>query len=889
MRIAAGAAGGEAGASNLRAKVHAMLRQRAKAWLLGSIGIVLAGAGYLQAASLAVPRPAMAGQAGEALYVEAPQQAPSPSVGPPAAQYRALLDRYCVTCHNERTRVADLALDTTDIDHVGQGAEVWEKVARKLRTRAMPPLGRPRPDETAYNAFASWLETALDRAAVASPDPGRRPAVHRLNRAEYTNAIRDLLGLNIDSGSLLPPDDSGYGFDNIADVLSVSPTLTERYLSAARKISRLAVGDPTLQPATDTFAVNKYLKQDGRLSEDLPFGSRGGLAVQYYFPVDGDYVVKIYLLRTYTDQIRGLLEPHQLDVRLNGARIGQFTIGSQLDVSANESAGDSDAQQRRRELEDVDGQEVHFSAKAGPGVLGVSFVDQGSVPEFMLRPQYSVTSYEYAGDRTIPPGIGKIEIRGPYDVKGRGDTPSRRRIFVCRPTGGSDEEPCADRILSTLARRAYRRPVTEADVQPLLNLYTAARRREDFDGGIEMALRRILVSPDFLFRTERDPVNAAPDAAYRISDLELASRLSFFLWSSIPDDELLDAAERGQLTKPAVLEQQVRRMLADPRSSAALVSNFAGQWLHLRNIRLVSPDPYAFPEWDDDLRGALERETQLFLESQLREDRSVPELLTADYSFVNERLARHYGIPNVYGSHFRRVTLTNEARKGLLGKGSILTVTSYPHRTSPVLRGKWLLENILGMPPPPPPPDAGALQENDNADSTPLSLRERMEAHRANPVCASCHSTMDPLGFALENFDGIGKWRTSSEAGTRIDASGTLLDGTTFDNPKTLRQALVRDPENFVTTVTEKLLTYALGRGVEYYDAPAIRQIVRGAATHDYRWSSLIVGITESMPFQMRRTMRPSPERSPAQALAASGARAGSRAVEQSVEEVAEP
>ncbi len=825
--------------------------------VLGSIGIVLAGAGYLQAASLSIPQPAVTDPAGRILYVERAQQAPSPSVGPAAAQYRALLDRYCVTCHNKRTRTAGLALDTTDIEQVGQSAEVWEKVVRKLRTRAMPPLGRPRPDETAYDAFASWVETALDHAAVANPNPGRRPAVHRLNRAEYTNAIRDLLALNIDSGSLLPSDDSGYGFDNIADVLSVSPMLTERYLSAARKISRLAVGDPTLRPVADTFAVSKYLKQDERLSEDLPFGSRGGLAVQYYFPVDGDYIVKVYLLRTYTNRIRGLLEPHQLDIRLDGARIGQFTIGRQLDESADadELADDRDARQRRREREDVDGQEVRFYAKAGPGVLAVTFVGQGSVPEFSLRPQYAVASYEYAGDGTIPPGIGSIEIRGPYDVEGRGDTPSRQRIFVCRPTRISDEELCAERILSTLARRAYRRPVTGADVQPLLDLYTTARRLEDFDGGIEMALRRMLVSPDFLFRTERDPASAAPGVAYRISDLELASRLSFFLWSSIPDDELLDVAERGHLTQPAVLEQQVRRMLADPRSSASLVSNFAGQWLHLRNIRLVAPDPYAFPEWDENLRRALERETQLFLQSQLREDRGVPELLTADYSFVNERLARHYGIPNVYGNHFRRVTLTDEARKGLLGKGSILTVTSYPHRTSPVLRGKWLLENILGMPPPPPPPDVSDLQENDDPDATPLSVRERLEAHRVNPVCASCHSTMDPLGFALENFDAIGKWRTTSEAGMPIDASGTLLDGTTIESPKTLRQALIRNPENFVTTVTEKLLTYGLGRGVEHYDAPAIRQIVRGAATHDYRWSSLIVGITKSTPFQMRRTI----------------------------------
>ena len=846
-----------------------MSRIGPRTWLLGSIGILMAGTGYLQAASpsiLQAPRLAVTSPPGAPRNLESPQ-AQSRSVTARASEYRTLIRRYCVTCHNERLRNGDVALDTMDIEHVGQGAEVWEKVVRKLRTRTMPPPGRPRPDEAAYGAFASWLETALDREAAANPNPGRRPAIHRLNRAEYANAIRDLLTLDIDRGSLLPPDDSGYGFDNIADVLSVSPTLAERYLAAARKISRLAVGDPELRPTTDTVAVNKYLKQDGRLSEDLPFGSRGGLAVPYYFPVDGEYVVKVYLLRTYNGRIRGLLEPHQLEVRLNGARIARFTIGigAQTDGRAPGEPPETSRQRRERTraLErDLDGREVRFSAKAGPGSLAVSFVGQGSVPEFMLRPQYAVTSYEYAGDGTIPPGIGSIEIRGPYEVKGRGDTPSRRRIFVCRPTGGHDEEPCAERILSTLARRAYRRPVTDADVRPLLDLYTATRRTEDFDGAIEMALRRILVSPDFLFRTERDPVNAASGTLYRISDLELASRLSFFLWSSIPDDELLDVAERGQLTQPAVFEQQVRRMLADPRSTAALVSNFAGQWLHLRNIRLVSPDPYEFPEWDENLRLALERETRLFLESQLREDRGVPELLTADYTFVNQRLAWHYRMPGVYGNHFRRVTLTDEARKGLLGKGSVLTVTSYPHRTSPVVRGKWLLENLLGAPPPPPPPDVPELPENDAADVTPLSLRERMEAHRANPVCASCHRVMDPLGFALENFNGIGGWRTTTEAGTPIDASGTLLDGTTFDSPVAFRRALVADPENFVTTVTEKLLTYALGRGTEYYDAPAIRQIVRDAAANNYRWSSLIVGITGSAPFQMRRTEEPAPERS---------------------------
>jgi mono/diheme cytochrome c family protein len=754
--------------------------------------------------------------------------APRPKVDP-----AAVFNRYCVTCHNSKLQTADLALDALDLSALPARAEVWEKVVRKLRGGTMPPLGLPRPDAATYNALASWIETTIDNAAAERPNPGRIPAVHRLNRAEYTNAIRDLLAVDVDGSALLPPDDSGYGFDNIADVLSVSPMLTERYLSAALKISRLAVGDPKVRPVTETFQVNKYLKQEDRVSDDLPFGSRGGAAIKYYFPVDGDYVVKIFFDRTYDGRVRGLAEPHDLEVRLDGVTVQQITVGG---PGATGRGGRNVA---------IDGTEVRFAATAGSKVLGVTFVKKAARLEGMRRPLYAVTSYEYAGDVTLAPAIGSLELRGPYDVKGPGNSPSRQRIFTC----ASRSDSCARQILSTIARRAYRRPVTGADVEPLLGFHRAAAKTDGFEGGIESALRRILVSPDFLFRIERDAPHSAAGAAYRVSDLELASRLSFFLWSSIPDDELLDLAERGQLKQPAVLDRQVRRMLADSRSKA-LVTNFAGQWLWVRNIRLHQPDPAIFPDFDENLRQAFEREVQLFLDSQIREDHGVSELLTADYTFVNERLARHYGIPNVYGNHFRRITVSDDARRGLLGKAGILTVTSYPNRTSPVFRGKWLLENVLGAPPPPPPPNVPALQENA-AGAQALSMRQRMEQHRSNPACATCHKIMDPLGFALENFDAIGRWRTT-DAGRAIDASGVLADGSKIDGAASLRAALLSRREEFVTTAAGKLLTYALGRGVEYYDAPALRLIVRSAAGDDYRWSALIAGIVKSAPFQYR-------------------------------------
>ncbi len=759
------------------------------------------------------------------------------------ASQRALIDRYCVTCHNAKRLSAGLALDQLDINNIGGHAATWEKVAAKLRSGAMPPAGMPRPDGAAYDGLASWLEAGLDRAAAANPNPGRS-ALHRLNRAEYTNSVREVLALEIDGRSLLPEDDSGYGFDNVADVLSVSPSLFERYMSAAAKISRLAIGDPKTRPSIQIYRTRPTLLQTDRMSEQLPFGSRGGMAVAHYFPLDGEYVLKIRLQRTHSNQIRGLGEPNQIEVRLDRARIKAFTVGG--DGPRDPWSAVPSASWYEQSADD--GLEVRLTVKAGTRVIGVAFPRKSGVSEGALEPRLSVGTYEYAGDRDAPMSVDSIQISGPYDPARPEETPSRARIYVCSPTGSVDEETCARQILSTLARRAFRRPVVSDDIEALLSYYRTGRAKGSFDAGIELAVRAVLVDPDFLFRVERHPAQVARGTAYRVSDLELASRLAFFLWSSVPDDELLDLAARQKLREPAVQERQVLRMLRDPRSSA-LISNFAGQWLHLRNLRTIAPDPDTFPDFDDNLREALQRETELFVDSQLREDRGIVDLLTANYTFVNERLARHYGLSGIYGSHFRRITFSDTRRGGLLGQGSILTVTSYPNRTSPTLRGKWMLENLLGAPPPPPPANVPALE--DTAAGRPASVRERMEAHRKNPVCASCHAQMDPLGLAMENFDGIGRWRTS-EANGPIDASAALADGSKFDGPAGVRSLLVNRRERFASTVTEKLLTYALGRGLEYYDAPAVRQILRDAAPNDYRWSSVIVGIAKSVPFQMR-------------------------------------
>ncbi len=796
---------------------------------------------------------------------------PTRSATSSAAPQRALLDRYCVTCHNERLKTGGLALDVVDVADVGSAPEVWEQVVQKLRGGMMPPAGRPRPDQQSYNDLRSWLETALDRVATTRPEPGRVPT-HRLNRAEYANAIRDLLALDIDVTSLLPTDDSGHGFDNLAGTLSLSPVLLERYMSAARRISRLAVGDPTIGPGftSKTYVVPITMTQNDRMSEELPFGSRAGIAVRHRFPLDGEYVIRIRLKRSVYEYIVNLDETHKLDLRLDGQRIARFSVGggggskpapvsfSGTFVAAGNAAYPSQEWDDYRTGADAD-LVVRLSAAAGTRVVGVSFVGKEWEHEGVLQPplrEYGATVTETTDTSSRPegPGIESVAVDGPYAVTGSGETASRQRIFVCRTPGGADrdESRCARTILSTLVRRAYRRPATDADIRTLFPFYGSGRASRGFEAGIQAALERILIDPEFLFRIERDPADVAPGGSYEISDLELASRLSFFLWSSIPDDELRNVATRGQLSDPGVLERQVRRMLDDARATA-LVDNFAGQWLSLRSVEGLAPDPNLFPGFDENLREALRRETELFVESQLREDRSVVELLGADYTYLNERLARHYGVPNVRGSRFRRVTLDDDRRHGLLGHGSILAVTSYGNRTSPVLRAKWLLENVLGTPPSPPPPDVPALPDAGDADD-PRTVRERLAMHRRSSACAVCHAPMDPLGFALENFDAIGGWRTT-DAGLPIDASAVLADGsTTFNGPSELREVLIGRSGQFVETVTEKLLIYALGRGLEHYDRPVIRTIVRDAEAQDYRWSALIFGIVDSTPFRMRRS-----------------------------------
>ncbi len=763
--------------------------------------------------------------------------------GPPAASstpYRALLDQYCVTCHNERAKTGGLALDKLDLNHITDGAETWEKVVRKLRGGMMPPQGRPRPASDEVYKFVGFLETSLDRAGATQPNPGRAP-IHRLNRTEYGNAIRDLLALDVDVADLLPADDESNGFDNIADVLKLSPSLLEQYLAAARKISSLALGDPAIETVTQRYPLPPDISQDDHI-EGLPLGTRGGILIHHNFPLDGQYDFRVFLLRNIVGYMKGLEWPHQLEITVDGERVFLAPVGGEADNKMSDAnfaaAADTiDARLKSR-----------IAVKAGPHDVGVAFLRKNSA-EYDEPLEAHTRDHDLQNMNGVPL-IEHVDITGPFDATGSGNTPSRRKLLTCRPTGDADSTACARKIISTVARRAYRQPLSDADMDLLLSFYESGKKK-NFEAGIQNALAFILTSPKFLFRTESDPVNAAPGSIYRVGDLELASRLSFFIWSSIPDDELLNVATQGRLKDPAVLDQQVKRMLADPKSDA-LVRNFAGQWLFLRNLQSSKPDGHEFPNFDDNLRQAFRRETEMFFESILRENRSVLDLLNANYTFVNERLAKHYGIPNVYGTQFRRVTLTDQTRMGLLGQGSVLTVTSYPNRTSPVLRGKWILENILGTPPPPPPPNVPPLKENEDGVKQ-RSVRELMEEHRKSPACASCHAVMDPLGFSLENFDGIGEWRTKDQSGP-IDASGQLADGTKVEGPVTLRQALLRHPEQFVGTVTEKMLTYALGRGVEFYDMPVVRGIVRDAAKNDYKFSSLIMSIVKSTPFQMRKS-----------------------------------
>lgn len=771
------------------------------------------------------------------LVTSAQSQRPAaPSPTPAAAA--AMINQYCTNCHNPDDKVAGLVLDPADLSHVSTKPDVWEKVIRKLRASAMPPVGASRPDAKTYDLVATYLETELDRTATAKPNPGTLPLLHRLSRTEYQNSIRDLLGIDalpkeMDYNLLLPADNISSGFDNIADLLFVSPATMERYLDASRKISRLAVGDPEVPLMVNIHKLGPEQLQDARVDE-LPFGTRGGLAIRSYFPVDGDYEIAFDVAGTAR-------EATQIEITVDGERAQLITIGGPA------PAGGARGGRGGRGGAAPPPSGYRFPVKAGQRLIGVTFIEHSQAQdEETLRPRLR--------SRGTGPSLASVTLSGPYNVRGPGETASRKRLFVCRPASGASKDAelaCAKQILSTLTRRAYRRPSTDADLQRLLPFYNEGRMQGGFDLGIEKALERVLDSPQFLFRIETQPPAAAAGSAYRINDLELASRLSFFLWSSIPDDELLDTAIAGKLRNPATLEQQTRRMLADPRAES-LVTNFADQWLYLRDIELKNPDELLFPDFDETLRNAFHKETELFLSSILLENRSVLDLLTANYTFVNERLAKNYSIPNIQGSYFRRVTFPADSpRGGLLSQGSILAVTSYSNRTSPVLRGKWVLENLMGSAPPPPPANIPALKTEGAEPGKTLTMREAMVQHRAAPACAGCHARMDPIGFSMENFDALGKWR-DADSGGRIDASGALLDGTKFEGIPGLRKLLLDHSGEFVSTVSEKLLMYAAGRNLQYYDAPAVRQVVRGAAADKYTFTSLVLGVVKSVPFQMR-------------------------------------
>ena len=842
---------------------------------MASLAVVLVSAGYFSVHAERLPE---AGAKAEARQQSAP--APTPAAAQAATvSNRALVDRYCVSCHNEKLKTGGLALDIVDIDHPSQAPEVWEKVAHKLRTGDMPPTGRPRPEPATSKGLATWLETELDRAAAALPNAGR-VAPHRLNRTEYVNAVRDLLGLEIPV-ALLPIENATGGFDNIAGALTVSPLLLERYMSLGRQVSRLAVGDATMMVAPVLYGIDGTLRQKDRISEDLPFGARG-ISIRHSFPLDGEYSIQLRLKRTQNEYIRGLgSHPQPIDVRLDGARVKLFDeAGVRKGTPPAEGYTQDDLGDPEFEKNSLDGDgtlEARFFATAGVHVLAFAMpARRWDADESFVLPAGANPDEERGGNIAIK----TVEIAGPFGAKASEESASRKKIFTCRPTTEAEVEPCATKILSSIARRAYRRPVNDGDVQTLLRFCRAGLSR-GFDGCVQSGIERILASPHFLYRVPANtdassapkplasvlpagartlmlqaPAAPAPATSLaqskavggvvRLSDIDLASRLSFFLWSSIPDEELLTLAEKGTLHEPAVLEKQVRRMLADPRSRA-LVDNFSAQWLELRHLESVAPVEDVYPEFDGELRLAFKEETERLIDSMIREDRPIPDLLTANYSFVNERLAKHYGIPNIAGTRFRRVTMPAN-RTGILSHGSILTVTSQANRTSPVNRGKWVLNNILGAPVPPPPPDVPALKPEDD-DGAPLTGRAALERHRSLAVCANCHARMDPWGFALENYNGVGAWR-SNEGGKPIDTKVVLLDGTKIDGLSGVRQVLQSRSDQFVTTVSEKLMVYAIGRPVEYYDRPALRKITTQAAASNNRWSTLILGIVNSMPFQ---------------------------------------
>ncbi len=762
--------------------------------------------------------------------------AQAPADAPARAETEATLNRYCLTCHNAKLKTAGLVLDPAGVAQVGANTETWEKVLHQLRGSTMPPPGAARPDPAVYNRITGYLTRELGQAAVAKPNPGDLSPVHRLTRTEYRNAIRDVLALSdlpkeMDYATLLPADNNSSGFDNLADTLFVSPVTMERYLDSARKISRLAIGDPNIGLLVNIHLTPVRQPQEAR-NDDLPFGTRGGVAVHGYFPLDGEYEFQVQTAGAQRDT-------HQLEISVDGERKGLVPVrtGGPAPTDDLETPATST------------GAKFRFSVKAGPRTVGVAFIERSeALSESPLRPP--------GRSRGALPSVVTVTITGPYNPQGPGETPSRQRIFVCKPANATDELPCAKKVLSTLARRAYRRNVTDADLKPLLQFYDQGHAQAGFEMGVERAIERLLVSPNFLFRIEREPSTSAPGTVYPISDFELASRLSFFLWSSIPDDTLLDVAASGKLREPAVIEQQVQRMLADPKSES-LVTNFAAQWLYLRDVEMKDPDLYVFRDFDEGLRAAFVRETELFVNSILRENRSVLDLLTANYTYLNERLARQYNIPNVTGSYFRRVTLPpGSPRAGLLGQGSVLMLTAYSTRTSAVLRGKYVLENLLNSPPPPPPPNVPSLNTAGAGSGETLTMREAMLKHRANPACASCHARMDPIGFALENFDAVGRWR-NDDGGKPIDVASALPDGRKIEGVDGVRQMILAHPDQFVEAMTSKLLMYALGRNVQYYDGPAVRAIASESAKANYTFASQVLGIANSVPFQNRVVRSP--------------------------------